>query len=117
MTMEDGKGKKTRRRMGERSWRDVLARYDASAVTVQEFCLREGLTRSSFTRWRARLCDGARQWPAGHVGTVARVPADVPKPGFMDLGSLGEATAVERAGPVDLRIDLGGGLSLHLVRR
>jgi hypothetical protein len=78
---------------------------DASSVTVQEFCLREGLTRSSFTRWRARLCDGARPWPAGRAGTVARVPADVPKPGFVDLGSLGEATAVERAGPVDLRID------------
>jgi hypothetical protein len=100
--------------MDERSWRGVFARFDAAAVTVQEFCLREGLTRGSFNRWRARLRSGPLPLPAGEV---ARVSADTPKPSFVDLGSLGEATAVERAGPVDLRIDLGGGISLHLVRR
>lgn len=112
--MEDGKAKKTRRRMNERSWREVLSRYDATAVTVQEFCRREGLTRGSFTRWRARLRSGPKHLPAGEVGSVA---AAAPKPAFVDLGSLGEAAACERAVPVDVRIDLGGGISLHLVRR
>ena len=94
--------------------RTALGLDEQAAVTVQEFCLREGLTRGSFTRWRARLRSEPKHLPAGELGSVA---AAAPKPAFVDLGSLGEAVACERAGPVDLRIDLGGGISLHLVRR
>jgi hypothetical protein len=114
--MEDGKGKKPRRRMNERAWQEVLARFDAAALTVQEFCRREGLTRGSFTRWQSRLRGGSKP---GAAGTVAGLTAavSVPEPAFVDLGSLGRADAFERGGSVDLRIELGGGVSLHLVRR
>jgi hypothetical protein len=37
------------------------------------------------------------------------------EPAFVDLGTLKGETA--RAAAVELRLDLGGGLSLHLVRR
>jgi len=49
---------------------------------------------------------------------LAKAAAVAPKPSFEDLGLLCAATpaAAEHAG-LDLRIDLGGGLSLHLVRR
>lgn len=114
--MEEGKkAKKTRRRMNESSWREVLTRYATEAVTVQEFCRREGLTRSSFMRWHARLRGGSAP---GAAGEVAPVSVPEPKPAFVDLGSLGQqAGAFECGVPVDLRIDLGGGISLHLVRR
>ena len=36
-------------------------------------------------------------------------------PAFLDLGTLGEMSS--RAAAIDLRLDLGGGLTLHLVRR
>jgi hypothetical protein len=38
---------------------------------------------------------------------------DVPQARFIELGALGETAT---PGRLDLRIDLGGGLSLHLVR-
>jgi hypothetical protein len=114
--MEDSKPVQTRRRLDEQSWRAVLERFDGAAMTVQAFCLREGLTRSSFTRWRARLRSGPKRRPAP---AVAKAAAPAPRPPFVDLGLLGvgaAATAAEHAG-LDLRIELGGGLSLHLVRR
>ena len=112
--MEDGKAGQTRRRLDEQSWRGVLERFDGAAMTVQEFCLREGLTRSSFTRWRARLRTGSKRLPAP---AVAKVAALVPRPSFVDLGVLGAAAPAAEHAAVDLRIELGGGLSLHLVRR
>ena len=113
--MEDGKTGRRRRRMDEQSWRVVLERFDAAATTVQEFCLREGLTRSVFMRWRARLRPSSSRLPAS---AVDRAGALAPKPSFVDLGLLGASTAAaaEHAG-LDLRIELGGGLSVHLVRR
>lgn len=113
--MEDSKPRRARRRLDERSWRAVLERFDGAAMTVQTFCLREGLTPSSFTRWRARLRNGPKRMSAP---ALARAAAPAPKPSFVDLGLLGAATpaAAEHAG-LDLRIELGGGLSLHLVRR
>lgn len=114
--MDEGKARKARRRLSERGWREVLAKFDVAAMTVQEFCSCEGLTRSSFSRWRSRLRGDTRPGGAGTVAVAsATVPA--PKPAFFDLGSLARADAVDQGGALDLRIELGGGISVHLVRR
>lgn len=115
--MEESRIGRTRRRLDEQSWRAVLERFDGASMTVQEFCLREGLTRSSFTRWRARLRPGAQRVPAP-APAAAKAVTGAPKLPFVDLGLLGAATAAaaEPAG-LELRIEFGGGLSLHLVRR
>jgi transposase-like protein len=116
--MEGSKPGQTRRRLDEQMWRAVLARFDGAAMTVQEFCLREGLTRSSFTRWRARLRTGSKRLPAPAVfKAAAPALAPAPKPSFVDLGLVGAAAPAAEYAAVDLRIELGGGLSLHLVRR
>jgi putative transposase len=112
--MEGSKPGQTRRRLDEQMWRAVLARFDGAGMTVQEFCLREGLTQSSFTRWRARLRTGSKRLPAP---VVARAAAPAPKPSFVDLGLVGAGAPAAEHAAVDLRIELGGGLSLHLVRR
>ena len=103
--MEDNKPRQARRRLDEQSWRAVLERFDAAAMTVEAFCLREGLTRSSFTRWRTRLRSRPTRLP---VPAVAKAAAPAPMPSFVDLGLLGASapTAAEHAG-LDLRIDLG----------
>jgi len=114
--MEDSKPRQILRRLDEQSWRAVLARFDGAAMTLKEFCRREGLTRSSFSLWRSRLRADPLRTPAA---SVAKSAALAPEPPFVDLGLLGVAAptpAAEHTG-IDLRIELGGGLSLHLVRR
>ena len=117
--MEDGRPQQARRRLNEQTWQALLGRFDGTAMTVKEFCRREGLTRSSFFLWRSRLGADSRSTPAPAVAkSIAKSAAPAPKPSFVDLGLLGGATpaAAEHAG-LNLYIELGGGLSLHLVRR
>ena len=40
-----------RRRLGERAWREVLARHAGGGESVSAFCRREGLSPNSFRRW------------------------------------------------------------------
>ena len=118
--MDDSKPRQTRRQLDEQSWRAVLERFDGAAMTVEELCRREGLTRSSFARWRLRLRTDPLQPPAPAASkSMAKSAALASKMSFVDLGPLGAAAftpAAEHAG-LDLRIELGGGPDLHLVRR
>jgi len=118
--MEDSKPRQPRRRLDEQSWRAVLERFDCAAMTLKEFCRREGLTRSSFSLWRLRLRNDPLRTPAAAVAkSMANSAALAPKPSFVDLGLLGAAapsSAAEHTG-LDLLTELGGGISLHLVRR
>jgi len=111
--MEGTKPRATRRRLSEQAWKVLMKRFDGAAMTIQEFCAREGLSPSSFRLWRARLI--ASSGPASSVGGPSPKAA-TPAPAFVDLGLLG-ASSLRDHGALDLRIDLGGGLSLHLVRR
>jgi hypothetical protein len=105
-----------RRRLEAGSWREVMRRFDAAGSTVSEFCAREGLSQSSFYRWRARTGS-----PGGEAA-LARPPG-APMPavqplgaGFIDLGSLVGATR-DAGGGLELRLELGGGVVLQIVRR
>ena len=98
-----GKGKWIQRNEAQR--RSLLARFSDSGLSVGAFCGREALSTASFYRWRGLIerHDG---------GEALAVHGKSP---FLDLGAVrGEAA---RGAPVELRLDLGGGLSLHLVRR
>lgn len=118
--MEGSKAGQARRRLDEESWRALLGRFEGAAMTVQEFCQREGLTRSVFMRWRARLRSSSAPLPGR---AEAKAAAAVTKPSFVDLGLLGGAVTGAATGAaaqhtaLDLRIELGAGISLHLVRR
>ena len=103
-----------RRRFGEQGWREVLRRFDAQGATVGEFCRREGVGQSSLHRWRARLAStSAGGEVVQHKPT--RRPRNVSAGGFVELGAL--ATGSVSVEPrLELKIDLGSGLTLHLVR-
>lgn len=102
---------KRRRRLSVDAWREALRRFDAAGVTVGEFCKREGVAESSFHRWRSRL----RSSPS-NASTVQRMASPDKTPAtFVDLGALGATRAASPA-RLDLKLDLGGGLTLHLVR-
>ena len=81
----------------------MVVLFEGSGLPVRRFCLREGLSVSSFQRWRARY--RARPAPA-----VLPQRAVAPS-SFVDLGALGAGR--ER---FELRLDLGGGIVLQLAR-
>jgi putative transposase len=39
-------------------WREVLDRQNASGLSAEEFCEREGIRLGSFMRWQAKLAAG-----------------------------------------------------------
>jgi hypothetical protein len=95
-----------RGRRGAQGWGEVLARCAQSGLTVQAFCDGEGLSTASLYRWRSIL-KGAQE-PA-RAPNSARLSK--PSAGFVDLGAL--STGCSR---FEVRLDLGGGVVLHLVR-
>jgi hypothetical protein len=92
-------GKGSRRNQHE--WRTLLARFDDSGLGVAAFCRREAISAASLYRWRHLLGEGE---------AVSRETA----PAFVDLGTLNSAATPRPQ--IDLKLDLGDGLILHLVR-
>lgn len=98
--------KTRRRRLGAAAWRAVLARFAESGLTAAAFCEREGVSSKSFYRWRARLGSSPDQPLARKGASVTSTEG-----GFIDLGALRSGSS-----RLELRLDLGGGVLLHLVR-
>jgi putative transposase len=97
--------KTKQRRFNAKAWRALLARFEQSGLTAVAFCEREGVSSKSFHRWRTRL--GA----AGKAPTRTAARKASLAPGFIDLGAVRGGSS-----RLDLRLDLGGGVLLHLVR-
>jgi hypothetical protein len=104
----------TRVRQGANGWREVLERFAQSELTVRAFCQREGISPASFYRRRS-LLKGSQQKPSPKAARVAN-----PAAGFVDLGALSPGGARPASGIAqhrfEVRLDLGGGVLLHLVR-
>jgi transposase-like protein len=87
--------------------RAILARFAESGLSVEAFCRRESISPSSFYRWRSLQRD-----PVPRELALPRVPSSSGDTGtFVSLGSLQTASA-----SFELRLDLGGGVFLQLVR-
>jgi hypothetical protein len=41
-------------------WRERLDRFEASGLSVKEFCVRESVSNPSFYQWRKKLADAGR---------------------------------------------------------
>ena len=100
---ERKKGKGSKRSRHE--WRTLLAAFDGSGLGVDAFCRREAISAASLYRWRNLLNNDSK---SGEAVVSRRAPA------FVELGPL-NTTAPQRA-RIELKLDLGDGLSLHLVR-
>jgi putative transposase len=97
------------RRLGADSWRELLAKFGRSGLSVRAFCSQEGINASTFNWWRSRLNRRSRALPS------ARPMSAAPAGAFVDLGTL-SAPSPAACDRLELRLDLGGGLILHLVR-
>lgn len=101
MTGATATNNKWRRRSRE-EWETVFSQFAASGLGIEPFCIREGLSESTFRRWRSLL---------GEASTQPVAPA-MERTGFVDAGTL----KLAGTGRFELRLDLGDGMILHLSR-
>lgn len=60
-------------------WRSILADFRRSGLSIEAFCDRESLSKSSFRRWRERLAEAApTASPASFVELAAPSPSADP---------------------------------------
>lgn len=104
-----------RRRLNSQAWQEIFRRHADSGEPIVTFCRREGVSTHSYRRWKTRLGEQTSTAALTPV-SAARPPKmkSVPPAPFVDLGALG--TAPSAAGRLELRLDLGGGVTLHVVR-
>ena len=96
------------RRRSEQQWRELVERQARSGLSVQAFCDREGINACSLYGWRSRL----RQSEADAAPVIALATAkEALSAEFIELGSLSSHRS-----RCELRLDLGGGVMLQLVR-
>jgi hypothetical protein len=88
-------------------WRELMARQERSGLSVQAFCRQERLNAWTFYGWRSRLRKSAG---VAEDPVMAREPNRDPA-GFIDLGALSGASL-----RCEIRLDLGGGVVLQVVR-
>ncbi len=100
---ERKKGKGSRRSRHE--WRSLLAKLDDGDLGVDAFCRREAISAASLYRWRTLLSNGS---DGGKAVVSNKAPA------FVDLGTLNSASSSRPR--LELKLELGDGLVLHLVR-
>ena len=110
--MEGTTTKGKRRHLSADEWRGVLQRFAEGGEPLSAFCRREGLSISSFRLWRSRLTAKFDE-----VSPRAPAPpvAEEEGMGFVDLGELSGAPRAS-GGRFELKLDLGGGVTLHVVR-
>lgn len=103
---------RTRRHLSVQAWGEVFRRFDDSGESVTGFCKREGLHTSSFRRWRQRLATSAATPSAVQEHCEPTRPSAAAS--FIEMGAMGAAS--KPAGRLEVRLELGDGLVLQLVR-
>jgi len=103
----------TRRHLGAQAWREVFRRFDGSGDSAVAFCKREGLNTSSFHRWRRRVATTTTM--AAAAASTLQEPREAARQtavaNFIEMGAVSEPAA-----RLEVRLELGGGLVLQLVR-
>jgi hypothetical protein len=105
----------------ELEWRHRVTRQAASRQSIAAFCRSEGVAEGTFYGWQARFRKEGVD--VKHTECVAEAPGS-----FIDIGTVksrdesSPATVVEdipsdKDGKIEVRIDLGHGVMLQIVRR
>lgn len=87
--------------------RAIMSRFGHSGLSVAGFCQRESISASSFYRWRSLLGDSSTREVVARGASHAATKATA----FVELGQLQTSHA-----PLELRLELGGGVVLYLLR-
>jgi putative transposase len=95
----------------ESAWRELVDRQEQSGLTVAQFCEREGIKSASLYGWRSHLREGSKGGAATEMAPKKARPREAASSGFIDLGALGSTRS-----RFEIRLELGHGVLLHLVR-
>ena len=85
-------------------WQERLESYKASGLGVEVFCLREGVSRSTFYRWVDRLKDGIPESITAEETAQQRV----------ESGGAAFVPIALKASPVEIELPNGGVVRLPL---
>jgi len=95
-----------RQHCGADERRRLVEEFLSSGSGPGVFCRSHGLSTESLNRWRREYLTAAEEpVTAGPMASTS----------FIELNSIAETSAIA-GGRLDLRLDLGGGVVLHLVR-
>jgi hypothetical protein len=102
--------KVSRQRRDESACREIVTRQVHSGLAVRAFCEREGIEAARVYGWRSRLREDTQErGEPRRPASPARTERSSGE--FIDLGALGSGRT-----RFEVRLDLGGGVLLHLVR-
>jgi hypothetical protein len=96
------------RRRSIETWRELVARQAGSGLSVQAFCRQRRLSTWTFYGRRSRL---RQRTAAPETAAAAADGPTEPAAGFIDLGALNRNSS-----RCEIRLDLGGGVVLQVVR-
>ena len=106
--------RKSWRRHPEQAWRAMIEGHRRSGMSIEAFCAREGVSRSSFGRWRSLIAARAGGASDEIVAADKSSAFDARRGGgFVDAGVLHAGATNE---PVEIRLELGGGLVVTIRR-
>ena len=79
-----------RKSSAESVWRNRLAKYSKSSLSVTEFCRQQGVSVPSFYQWRKRLCGSCSAAPAkpkksSHAKKASFVPLGVSPAALVEI--------------------------------
>lgn len=115
------------RRRSASEWQALLSAKAASSLTIRDFCRQACVSTASFYRWQG-LLESSDRVGMGRTDTVKPSPTQPPdcRPmnrdaPFLDLGVLSTPVAPRRSvdgasSRLELHLDLGAGVVLHVVR-
>ena len=85
-------------------WQEGLENREASGLSIDEFCIAEGVSRSTFYRWAKRLRDGIPD----SVREKEEIPtlAELAEPKFLPISLT--------ASPVEIELPNGGSVRLPI---
>ncbi len=85
-------------------WQQRLESFQASDLSIEVFCLKEGVSKATFFRWRERLKDGIPESMAAE--RAARRRAESGQAAFVPISL--------KASPIEIELPNGGVVRLPL---
>jgi hypothetical protein len=86
------------------SWQEGLANRQASGLSVDDFCIAEGVSKSTFYRWAKRLREGVPD-SVREEGAIPTL-AELSEPKFLPVSLT--------ASPVEIKLPNGGSVKLPI---